>query len=284
MKIISDLIQNNNKTFNAVTLDYPTGAFDQIFSFDDFSHLLRTARFVENDIWLYRSGNQIKEFDLQISRSNKSNPWINPKRFSNQKLYQHFLTEKTGFKINSIYDFSEKLNSFRKDLAKTLISSVSVNCYYSPAESEKLLAAHRDNYNILILQIHGKKKFYFGEITDEKVQADKKSLVLSAGQALYLPANLSHYAEPAEGSDSLHLTIGIHDLMFSEYIEFLMKRNQSWKMLVEKKFPLNSSGNLATDEMAELILQASTCMREQLGDAEFLNDFLKVNLDVSSEI
>lgn len=278
MKLIADLIHNYDKTFGAVKLEYGEQQFDQVMTFSDFTEMLRTTRFLENDIWLYKDGVKMSESELLVSRSDRTKPMSNHRRFSNEKLWQFFMNEKVGIKINSLYDFSKKLNTFRNLIAKTLLCEVSVNSYYSPVGSEKMLPTHRDKYNILILQLHGEKKFFFGEITDEKMTANKESMVLKAGQALYLPANLAHYAEPTEGHDSFHLTFGLHDLMFKDYLDFFLKGNSQWQLLANKKFPLQLTGEPIKEDLDYIIDQLSFCLKEQLKDQVLLKEFLENNL------
>ncbi|MBC7742886.1 MAG: hypothetical protein H7061_11865 [Bdellovibrionaceae bacterium] len=283
MKILSDVIQHYDKSFVAVKFNYPLGYFDSIFSFSDFQDLMKKTRFVENDIWLYKNGNKVTESDLLVPKGSHGNPFVNPKRFSSVKLNEFFTSDKIGIKINAVYDFSEKINNFRKELATILGCEVSVNSYYSPSLSEKMLAAHRDSYNILILQIQGQKKFFFGEMTDEKIQADKETVVLEAGQALYLPANLAHYAEPANGQDSLHLTVGLHDLKFGEFVETFFRTNEKWKLLVSKKFPIANGQAIAAD-LDYLVEELAICLKDQMKDQLFVTEFLKEKLKIVSDI
>jgi len=281
--LLADLIKHYQKTFEATVFKYPNENFDSIFTFLDFEQMMKSTRFVENDILVYKSGQVVNDADLMISKNNKSDPLLNAKRFSNKKLHRFFLTGKVGFKVNAIYDFSEKLNKFRRTLAQTLACNVSINAYYSPAGSEKVLAPHRDGYNILILQLAGQKKFYFGEITDEKVKTDKAMIELSAGEALYLPARLAHYAEASEGKDSFHLTVGLHELRLEDYVHFFLRNSPGWQFFVEKSLPINSSGNVTTDEFRQMVGQATEIMNQQLADPKFLEQFLMANLN-NSEI
>lgn len=281
MSLLADLIKHYNKTFEATVLKEPSNNFDSIFTFEEFEEMMMRTRFLEDDILLYKNGQRVSDSELKISPVNKSDPLLNAKRFSNQKLHQFFRSGKTGFKVNAIYDFSKKLNKFREQLAQTLACNVSINAYYSPVGSEKVLAPHRDGYNILILQIAGQKQFYFGEMTDHHIKTDKTKILLSAGEALYLPANLAHYAEAASGKDSFHLTIGLHELRLDDYVNFLLRSNAKWQLLLQKSLPINASGNVAPDEFEEMMKMTAGCLFGELMNKEFLDQFLKANLNNS---
>lgn len=277
MKVIADLVKHYDKVFAAVKMTYSPSEFDEILDFVKFENILTKTRFMAGDVLLYKNSNLQPDSTLKFDRSRTAEPMLNTERFSNKKLLNIFKNEKIGIKINSIYDFSEPINEFRKQLARVLGCKVSVNSYYSPHSSEKILNAHRDPYNILILQIKGKKIFHFGKMTDNKVQTDSESIVLSAGEALYLPAQLAHHAEPAEGEDSLHLTIGFHPIAFREYFDFFTKHNTRWSTNIERKLPLSASGQILHDELALLVGNLTSSLTQGLNDENFLNEFLNYN-------
>lgn len=87
---------------------------------------------------------------------------------------------------------------FCRSLERATSHPVQANAYLTPAGGSGL-AAHRDDHDVLVLQLHGSKAW-----TVEGLGA----LVVDVGDVLYLPAGTEHAAAAQDGA-SLHLTVGI---------------------------------------------------------------------------
>ncbi|MEZ5180924.1 MAG: cupin domain-containing protein [Acidimicrobiales bacterium] len=76
---------------------------------------------------------------------------------------------------------------------------VQANAYLTPPH-QRGLDRHADGHDVLVLQLHGAKRWWVDGLGD---------LLLRADEVLYLPAGTEHVAETGD-EPSLHLTIGIH--------------------------------------------------------------------------
>lgn len=282
MKLLSDLIQFDEKIFKAIKTSYNFSDFNTLLTIDKFRDILKTKRFVSDDIIIYRNGERVTENELRTTVRNSADPILNPNRLSNKKILAAYDHGKNGIKVNSIYDFSDEINEFRRKLIQILNLEVSINAYYSPAGSEKIFKTHRDPYNILILQIFGSKTFYFGKITEEQLKAESEKINISEGDALYLPANLPHHAEPAEGQDSLHLTIGLHPILVKDYVDFILKNSQLWHLKTSKRLPVDNMGKADLNDLNFIADDLSKCFAENFKNTEFLEAFFKLNSEKES--
>lgn len=90
------------------------------------------------------------------------------------------------------------LQDFCRELEEVSSHTVQANAYLSPPKATGL-AAHTDRHDVIVLQVAGVKQWTVDGLGD---------VVLTAGDAMYLPAGARHAASTAE-SFSLHLTIGL---------------------------------------------------------------------------
>jgi len=90
------------------------------------------------------------------------------------------------------------LQDFCRELEEVSSHAVQANAYLSPPKATGL-AAHTDRHDVIVLQVAGVKQWTVDGLGD---------VILTAGDAMYLPAGARHAASTAE-SFSLHLTIGL---------------------------------------------------------------------------
>jgi lysine-specific demethylase/histidyl-hydroxylase NO66 len=127
---------------------------------------------------------------------------------------------------------------FARRLGAELRRPLQVNAYLTPA-GNKGFATHYDTHDVFVLQVDGSKRWRihppvlpdplerqaWGDRADE-VGATAEGpaaldVVLSPGDALYLPRGWLHSAE-AQGERSLHLTVGVRALTRYAIVEELL--------------------------------------------------------------
>lgn len=118
-------------------------------------------------------------------------------------------------------------------LAEVTGARTGANAYYTPARS-RAFSAHWDTHDVLVLQLHGTKRWHVWEPLLEHPlprrphmeskaydgyleDLERSELELGLGDVLYLPAGTPHAAW-TEGEDSLHLTISIDPLRWHDLL------------------------------------------------------------------
>lgn len=246
MNIVSAVTQILKSQQKAVHLN-SLEKIEDIFSLQDFENILKNDRIFTDDILVYEKGSRVE--GINSKEKKYFDLFRNSRRMNNEVLFNIYQKKKEGIKITNIHEFSPKLQALRRSMIEATMSRVTMNSYFSPREQVgPMLNTHRDPYNIVILQVSGQKQFFCGNINSTALQAEDYSIVLSPNEGLYLPKQIPHYALPVE-SDSLHVTIGLHPLKFSEYFDFMKEQDLSWAGLLDKELPLSTSGELNKDDV-----------------------------------
>jgi ribosomal protein L16 Arg81 hydroxylase len=116
--------------------------------------------------------------------------------------------------IPSVFeDFSLNLHNFFEE-------EININAYLSPPQADNALAPHADPYDVFALQLFGKKSWKFGN----NANALSEPCVSQAGDVLYIPKGLWHYAANESHTHSLHLTIGVLDVSAKNIIQWIGER------------------------------------------------------------
>lgn len=105
------------------------------------------------------------------------------------------------------------LERFCRRLERATSHPVQANAYLSPAGSPAL-NPHRDTHHVLALQLEGCKTWHVDGLG---------SVVLDAGDVVYIPAGTTHSAL-AEDTFSLHLTIGVLAVTTRHVVQRLVAR------------------------------------------------------------
>lgn len=129
------------------------------------------------------------------------------------------------------------LGDFCRGLAHELgLPSVQTNLYLTPPNAQGF-AAHYDRHCVLVLQVHGEKRWrLYGMGAELPVdRADKlfprvtdpgrveQEFVMKAGDLLYIPRGLIHEAVTSEAA-SLHITLGLHPCFAFDLIAQLREK------------------------------------------------------------
>ncbi|MEM6319318.1 MAG: cupin domain-containing protein [Bacteroidota bacterium] len=123
--------------------------------------------------------------------------------------------------INEIQRYHEAIKQLCSNIKEELSHHVVANMYLTPP-NQKALLPHYDTHDVLVLQVHGQKEWRIFDtpfetpllhshqpVFQENQLTGSQSVVLEAGDFMYMPRGVPHYAFTQEDS-SLHLTIGIH--------------------------------------------------------------------------
>jgi Cupin superfamily protein len=124
-----------------------------------------------------------------------------------------------SFVINSIDELVPQIAALSATMERFFRAPVHANCYASFTR-DSAFKAHWDNQNVLILQVHGRKRWWcHGQPFRHPIHARQHPVprdlgpaefetVLEPGDALFIPRGDVHRAQ-VEGAHSLHLTVTI---------------------------------------------------------------------------
>jgi hypothetical protein len=196
-----------------------------------FADLLSLA--AVDDI-LYHSS--LRSDDVRVARNGASLPLrdvlkvdANDSEGGLEALYQEY---RKGSSIVLLYLHERwpRLKMLCQSLSSELSSRVQANMYLTPREAQAL-KTHYDTHDVLVLQIHGKKRWrlfdravqlplYHQKYTgDEGISfgSPMMEVTLSPGDLMYVPRGYPHDAASTDGA-SLHLTIGVLSITWASVI------------------------------------------------------------------
>jgi ribosomal protein L16 Arg81 hydroxylase len=125
--------------------------------------------------------------------------------------------------LDGVDQYVRAVGTVARSIEVELNFPIQVNTYITPP-GQTGLAAHYDDHDVLILQIHGSKiwHLYLGaDVPPRELQREREKAVavdglpaptdlhLKAGDVLYVPRGRVHAAETTS-EQSIHLTVGIH--------------------------------------------------------------------------
>jgi ribosomal protein L16 Arg81 hydroxylase len=177
------------------------------------------------DALLYHSA--LRSDDVRVARNGESIPFrdvsktgTNDSEGGLEALYQEY-RRGSSIVLLFLHERWPPLKILCQSLASELSARVQANMYLTPPAAQAL-KTHYDTHDVLVLQIHGKKRWrlfdravqlplshqrYSGD-EDVSFGSPKMEVTLSPGDLMYLPRGYPHDAESADCA-SLHLTIGV---------------------------------------------------------------------------
>ncbi len=114
--------------------------------------------------------------------------------------------------LQSLHRTTPSVASFVAGLQHEIGHPVQANAYLTPADACGL-AEHADAHDVIVLQLHGSKRWYVEGDPD-----DRGGTEIFAGDAMYIPAGSRHRASTT-GEPSLHLTLGIIRVTYRDVLK-----------------------------------------------------------------
>ncbi len=186
---------------------------------------------------------------------------------------------------------AQKLLGRLSDLCRQCTQHLQMRCQaniYLSAPGNQGFNAHYDTHDVFILQVSGSKTFNFypspvelpcpGELFDATRLTSSsidESVVLSAGDTLYIPRGVVHDAIADDDSPSLHITLGVYPIIVRDVLQEAVERitlenkcfRESFAQLVASSKPLDATGLLVEQ------------LSEKLKDPTLLEDIYSQFLD-----
>lgn len=237
------------------------GSLVRLIGYDDVAQLLKNSRHCNPGLRLAKNGNIIPHEKYTYSYSNFQGEAA--ELLCHKAIYDCFLDGATII-YDNIEEKLEKLLKLVQSIEYLLEEYCSAHLYVSK-EEESGLDIHWDDHDVLVLQIHGQKKWTLYEKDIEyPVRSDRLnnpgtpgveiwSGVLDPGNILYLPRGYWHLPE-ATGEMCCHISIAIDRKIGKQYIIWLMDR-LSDELLSRVDVPCSSSRNhnLFTNKISQML-------------------------------
>jgi len=185
--------------------------------------------------------------------------------------------------VNEINEQVPAIAAMNAMLERHLRCNVLTNAYVS-YEQEGAFSAHYDNHDVLILQVHGRKRWWcHGQVDPYPVRTrifpTASSLppaewegVLEPGDVLFVPRGDVHHAAAFEAEASVHLTVTMLPPQGIDLLRWLGKRAES-EDLARRSIPACAdAGELAgwTDAYRQMLhgMVDATDLADFLADAD----------------
>lgn len=200
----------------------PIGRAD--FSLRDFYTILRDTLWSDSNLHLVPNGEHRTSPQLRAKMLDKEGQFtldcIRATRMS-----------KATIVVNAINRMHPGVRAMITQINASGLYLAKANAYFTPAGAQGFLT-HWDRHDVFVLQISGAKEWHIATaadideplerpefLTTENYQLrEKTTQVLAAGQMLYIPRGVGHYAVAME-RDSLHLTISVQTLYWGNLLK-----------------------------------------------------------------
>jgi bifunctional lysine-specific demethylase and histidyl-hydroxylase NO66 len=178
-------------------------AFADLFSLGDVDHILSSTTPRYPAFRMVREGRQLDR--RSYTRSGRVGGQPVDDLADPRRVYELFYGGAT-IVLQSLHRFWPPLSRFGRDLELALTHPVQVNAYITPPSSRGL-GVHRDEHDVFVLQVHGRKRW---DVHDRDGEPGDRLIVaeLAPGDCLYIPQRHPHAAWTAAAA-SVHLTVGV---------------------------------------------------------------------------
>ena len=233
------------------------------FKPNEFVEIYKTSVFKKNDLGIFREAKLIPPVDL-LAINSEDGSTFNTADLSKDKIGKA-IRQGYSIKINEIQRWSPKLLSFAQLISDNTSLRASFNAYYTPA-NETCFKAHKDNQWIFIFQISGKKRWYLGTNSEDATK-NSTTFILEAGDILFIPKGMSHFAEAVETS-SLHITLALVTHRLDDYISHILNLPEITHL---------AKAELSTNEEARLkhIKTFTNIFTDKLNNVKVISEYCK---------
>lgn len=189
----------------------------------------------------------------------------------NNALEALYVSYRSGATIvlNALEQRLAPLQRFARTLGGELSCRIQMNIYVTPAGSQGF-APHYDTHDVFVAQVHGSKRWRLasqpyalpqqGESYDKSQPPPdtEHEFELTAGDLLYLPRGTVHWATADQRDTSVHITMGVHPLLYTQLVADAVKQLATEDVRFRMGLPIGFATDTrarraAEDRCAELI-------------------------------
>lgn len=191
----------------------------------------------------------LRSDDVQVTRNGQSMPFhslaeigANDAEGGLEGLYQEY-RKGSSIVLLFLHERWPPLKALCQSLSSELSARIQANLYLTPPHAQAL-KTHYDTHDVLVLQLHGKKRWRVFEPTvhlplayqphtadSGNFGSPTMELTLCPGDLLYLPRGYPHDAQSKDGA-SLHLTIGLVPITWASVIMRTVRSaiDENWQL------------------------------------------------------
>lgn len=220
---------------------------------------------------LVKQGSEIPLKEYRNERLSKVTELID-----NDKLFS-FLDQGASLVSNSIDKSFGPIGLYCRALEKELSVKVWANLYVSPPKSRGF-GIHQDTHDVIVIQLAGKKNWQIypreenhGPRKPGLDDIPEAEFELKENELLYLPKNYPHMAFAADDGPSVHLSLGLEGLYWSDLVnQFAKKINEDPDF--NQRIPIPLEGEKAYQYFMESFKKKWKGWNEKLNPTELLNE------------
>ncbi|MNV14719.1 Cupin superfamily protein [compost metagenome] len=218
-----------------------TEKFSGLFDMQAFNLILNSNTLLYPKVRITNQNNTIHKYDLIDDVDRYSN---NQNNTLNKKKMLHAIARGGTLVFDNIQQHSTQLEDFSDKLAKELSTRISINGYYTAAHQTGV-NPHFDRHDVLVLQTHGSKRWYYR--SDQHVLSKAirhqavplidtdatgwSSILLEQGDVFYCPRGVWHFTR-TEAQHSGHLAVGLYPLTLKDWL-LRQEQNENFASLLE---------------------------------------------------
>jgi bifunctional lysine-specific demethylase and histidyl-hydroxylase NO66 len=185
-----------------------------IFSIDDADHLVTTTALRTPQVRLAKDGSVVDPADYTRKATIAGQPMTG--LVDARKALALFDGGAT-IVFQGLQRYWEPLRQLVRGLEKALGHPCQANAYLTPPGSQGF-ALHTDTHDVFTFQTYGTKEW---ELHD----ADGVHQVrMKPGTSMYLPTGTPHMARTGDGAASLHVTVGINQVVWADVLKDVVNR------------------------------------------------------------
>lgn len=250
------------------------GRFADLMPWDDLSQLLANARLAPPLVRLSQNGETLNPDAFMHTPPGTGHV---PRMDAGKVAV--LLAQGATLVLHMVEDISPAVRAMARAVSASLQARSYVNLYAS-WKTQKGFDLHWDAHEVLVLQVHGRKRWQIHAPTQEHPLdagvpprpngAPVWDGMLEEGDILYLPRGWWHVAEPVN-EPSLHLTIGISPVNGLNMLNWAASRLRRHSALARKDLPVLAGREARAAHIAALRSLVADCLTEAAID-EFLQD------------
>lgn len=196
--------------------------YNKLLNIEDYDSIITSFPLDKNNIRLSKDGDILPITNVLSNNSNFE-------YVSNEKIIDEYLNG-TTIVLEKFQRYKYEANLLCKQIQHEFNCAVNINSYLTPPNSHGF-GFHFDKHSVIILQIHGSKKWFVDSKPYEKFpihgitytdlsnyKSDSiQEIELNAGDLLYIPRGCVHKAV-CQDTNSIHFSVGLHPLILKNYL------------------------------------------------------------------
>lgn len=201
--------------------------FSKLFGLADFNAILNSNNLQYPQVRATNHNNTVHKYNLIDDKDRYANN-------TNNQIDRHKLLVAIGAGATLVFDnihhHHHPLEDFTDRLASETGIRIGVNGYYT-ARNTLGVNVHFDRHDVLALQVHGRKTWYYKSADhvlskamrhQEAPKVDTnfsgwESVTLNQGDVFYCPRGLWHFTQ-TEDEHSAHLALGLYPLTLKDWL------------------------------------------------------------------